>query len=367
MNKSVPMKFLTKYRVELMGLAMIWIVLYHSQINFSMITYPIGNIISKIISIGYAGADIFFLLSGLGLSFSLTKDSNIKNFYKKRFARIIPTFWLVVVMTHIKNIILGDFKFADLFFSLFGLDFVIFGNLYIWFVPAILICYLFFPVYYFLSEEYGFLKIFVFSSVFTLILSLIISNSPLQHLLIFTIRLPVFFFGAYIGRLLVNGKSINLLNNIWFSIITFLISVFFVIFISAISTDEQGWSVGLWWYPTIFMAYPLSLLLGYGISKVENNFPKLLNLIRPFGLYSLEFFTLHRFLFSIANDLPLNNLNFNYLRIPEFLFYILVTLLASAIVFKFSVTIIKKLSAIGEYLTVSSKNADNIVRRQRGE
>ena len=367
MNKSEPMKYLTKYRVELMGLAMIWIVLYHSQINFSGITYPVGKIASKIISIGYAGTDIFFLLSGLGLSFSLSKDHNIKNFYRKRFSRIIPTFWLVVLFTQIRNIILGDFKFADLFYSLSGLDFVIFGQLYIWFVPAILICYLFFPIYYLLSEKVGFLKIFIFSSALTLILSLILSNSPLQHLLIFIVRLPVFFFGAYIGRLLVDGKSSNLLNNIWLSIIVLLLSVSFVFFLSAISTDEQSWSAGLWWYPTIFMAYPLCLLLGYAISKVESKFPKLLNLIRPFGLYSLEFFTLHRFLFSFANDLPLKNLNFNYLRIPEFFFYIMITLLASVIVFRISGTIAGKLAGVYGYVTASSRNSNNVFRAHRNE
>ena len=321
---------------------MIWIVLYHSHINFSGLFHPIGKIISQIISIGYAGTDIFFLLSGLGLSFSLSKDKNISAFYKKRLLRIIPTFWFVVILTQIKNMVVGDFKLVDLFYSLLGLDFILFGNLYIWFIPAILICYLFFPLYYHLSSKYGIFIFFAIGSVSSVILSLFLSSSSLQHILIFTVRLPVFFLGAYIGQLLVSGKSNELLNSNWFSVIVLVVSVFFLFLINTIFTDKQGRAFGLWWYPTILMAYPLCLLLGQFVSKVDSKYPKALRLIRPFGYFSLEFFTFHRLLFSIADNLPFKSLSFNFLRIPEYLIYILVTLLASMIITKVWVITIYK-------------------------
>ena len=367
MTESKQMQFLTKYRVELMGLAMIWIVLYHSYINLSDITHPIGKIISKIISIGYAGTDIFFLLSGLGLSFSLSKDKNISAFYKKRLLRIIPTFWFVVILTQIKNMVMGNFQLVDLFYSLLGLDFILFGNLYIWFIPAILICYLFFPLYYRLSIKYGIFIVFVAGSVFSVILSLFLTITSFQHILIFTVRLPVFFLGAYIGQLLVSGKNNKLLNNNWFSIIVFVVSIFFLFLINTIFTDKQGRALGLWWYPTILMVYPLCTLLSFVINRLGSSYPKLLNLIRPFGIYSLEIFAIHRFLFSISDNLPLKKLSINYLRIPEFLVYIFGTLLVSAIMFRIQVMVIKNISSIQRYKTVQMENYISDSWRHPGE
>ena len=225
---------------------MIWIMLYHSQINFPVFVGPVA----LIKSIGYAGVDIFFLLSGMGLSFSLSKNENILAFFKKRLVTIVPTFWLIIIMFSIKNLIVtGDFSINSLLLSLLGLDFVLNGQSGFWFIPSIFICYLFFPIYYYASNKYGMFNIPIICSAIALIFSLLISSSSLQYLLIFTVRLPVFFFGSCIGQLLVSGKRIQFLNSVWLSLTVLLITLIVAIPVLCNTSRERLWATGLWWFP----------------------------------------------------------------------------------------------------------------------
>ncbi|WP_308859946.1 acyltransferase family protein [Lactobacillus delbrueckii] len=45
--------------------------------------------------IGSTGVDFFLFLSGMGLFYSLTKNDDICQFYKKRLVRILPAYLLV--------------------------------------------------------------------------------------------------------------------------------------------------------------------------------------------------------------------------------------------------------------------------------
>ena len=60
------LSLLSSYRGALMGVAIIWVMLYHlGDIDVS--------VISVIFGVGYGGVDIFLFLSGFGLYFSLSK------------------------------------------------------------------------------------------------------------------------------------------------------------------------------------------------------------------------------------------------------------------------------------------------------
>ena len=56
-----------RYRLQIMGFAALWLFLYHTQ--DSCLLFPrtpvIGDVESLIACNGYAGADIFFFLSGM--------------------------------------------------------------------------------------------------------------------------------------------------------------------------------------------------------------------------------------------------------------------------------------------------------------
>ena len=83
-NRIFKFSDIVSYRAELMGFAILWIFMLHS----GAIGNPIYDTIRKF---GWAGVDIFFFLSALGLCYSLNKNNNLKDFYLRRLNRIMPT------------------------------------------------------------------------------------------------------------------------------------------------------------------------------------------------------------------------------------------------------------------------------------
>ena len=63
-------------------------------------------------SVGQKGVQVFFILSGY-LSFaSLSKNPSIKDYYKKRMVRILPLYWICLVLIYIEDIILGIYSLS---------------------------------------------------------------------------------------------------------------------------------------------------------------------------------------------------------------------------------------------------------------
>ncbi len=63
---------LSKYRGAIMGFAALWIFIFHEYTVLSPVGTPLYGAAKFIKGIGFAGVDIFFFLSGYGLSFSLS-------------------------------------------------------------------------------------------------------------------------------------------------------------------------------------------------------------------------------------------------------------------------------------------------------
>ena len=320
---------LSKYRTELMGFAILWIFLFHSSIYIPEFLAPF----KFVKEIGYSGVDIFFLLSGLGLSFSISKNQSLVQFYKKRLKRIIPTFWVCLFFYALADIWLEKFHIKTFLLSFVGLDFLILGRREIWFIPSILICYFFFPAYYSLSVRYGFKRILLIFSFAAIIFSVLIPivNPSFWYLLLFTIRIPLFVFGSYIGLLLVHKNTNSVLNNLYVNGILFFLSFVALIFISQ--------NVGPVWtahtridlYAVMFMTFPLSMLVSHLLSKVELKTLFVSKILRRFGSYSLEIYLIHGIFFKLANKLPLKDFGWNLFRLPENLIYLMCSLFLSII------------------------------------
>lgn len=139
------------YRSELMGWAILWIMMLH--FTFTQIK-PLGFVAQY----GFAGVDIFMLVSGFGLYFSLNKDSNLTHFYKKRLLRIFPTYYLLGIFASIllyhDDIITYLFRYTTIGFWIGG----VYGE---WYIPSIVFLYLLAP----------FLKILYDKKLFTIIIS----------------------------------------------------------------------------------------------------------------------------------------------------------------------------------------------------
>lgn len=322
------MENISKYRTELMGLSILWIVFYHSGIFIPDFMLPL----KFFKAIGYAGVDVFFLLSGLGLTFSFSKDSSLISFYWKRLIRVIPAYWACLCLIFfIGYVARSGVDFSSLLLSLFGVDFFVFGNLTTWFIPSIFVCYVIFPGLFSLALKYGYGRILLVFSLLAIGVSLIIIGSPLQHLLILTVRLPVFALGVYIGFLLINRQE-SIVNNLYLNVFVLLLSM---IVLGGILLKIDGpvrWQYGLWWYPTIFMAFPIAMLAGkaFGLVGLENMRP--INMLRSLGVLSLEIYLIHSFIFKLAESSPVKNHDLNFFRVPEYVLYFVIAFVLAKLI-----------------------------------
>ena len=78
----------SRYRGELMGAAILFIILFH-------IPLPRSDTFFGLHRCGNIGVDMFLFLSGVGLWYSWVKNPSTSHFYKRRLLRIFPT-WLVI-------------------------------------------------------------------------------------------------------------------------------------------------------------------------------------------------------------------------------------------------------------------------------
>lgn len=151
--KVMTFESISKYRTQLMGVAMLSVFLFHSIGGDWM-----PKCIHHIASHGAIGVDIFLFLSAMGLSYSLTQNPDIVSFYKRRVWRIMPTYWFIMTGVYLFVYVLtaahimpeayyriprSIYEFVQTYTTL-GY-WIKDGLFYLWYIPAILLLYLLFP------------------------------------------------------------------------------------------------------------------------------------------------------------------------------------------------------------------------------
>ena len=105
MNRPPRIAVLDIYR----SLAILSVALFHYGIKYFEFN---PNSIHKSLNIfkhGHYGVSFFFVISGFVILMSLEKVKGIKDFYKRRFIRLFPAFWISVLLTSLSmNVFLAD-------------------------------------------------------------------------------------------------------------------------------------------------------------------------------------------------------------------------------------------------------------------
>lgn len=148
-------QFFSYKRTELMGIAIVMVLLYH--------LYSICSINSlNMFRHWYAGVDLFMALSGWGLCYSYKKHS-LPNFYLRRLFRILPLYIFQVIIANVILSTVQDGDYHDLakhvieeMLTLFNMS--IGGDFGNWYTSAILLLYLLFPILYFIVGRLRFLS-----------------------------------------------------------------------------------------------------------------------------------------------------------------------------------------------------------------
>lgn len=89
-NSEIKIKDICSYRNLWMGIAIVWVMLFHSSL---LVAYPMDFLKN----IGYGGVDIFFFASGIGCYYSFDKDKDAFGFITRRAKRILPTYFMFII------------------------------------------------------------------------------------------------------------------------------------------------------------------------------------------------------------------------------------------------------------------------------
>lgn len=262
------------------GLAIMWIVFFHSGIEIKNETLRLVK------SYGDCGVEIFFIVSGISLYFSFSKDEKLGSFYIRRFKRIIPPYLIVYTTVFFIFDIWQAHNIKQFLLDISMLDFWLHGLGRVpWFVAGIIIFYLIYPfIYKLLYKDYECKKVLL--PLVLLLILLVSFNLSIKYayLRIFFIRIPCFLLGCMLGKLVFEKKHLKCWH--FLILVTILITSYLLFY----------YKREIWWTRNLYYI-PLSIFLIFGFSlfyKLINNHFKSLGLILEFvGTISLEIYLLH--------------------------------------------------------------------------
>ena len=201
----LPLSNISRYRGELMGIAMILIILFHIPLARADAFFGLHRL-------GNVGVDMFFFLSGMGLWFAWTKRestpgvSTFANFYRRRFARIMPA-WLIMASLFYVPDFLGPRKYSPSLINLIGditinLDFWRYDELTFWYIPALMAMYVVAPFYMELIRRHPIYRwLPVLAIMWCVIVQWVLPiHQAVGHLEIFWSRVPIFLIGINVGE-----------------------------------------------------------------------------------------------------------------------------------------------------------------------
>ena len=330
---------ISKYRTHIMGVAMLWIMWFHSAFGGG------GEVLHFIHNIGFYGVDVFLLVSGLGLYFSMRKSKSIGEFYKKRAVRILPAYLIVTVCWY--AFFKTDVSFTDKLLSILGVNYFR-GNIhgrpeyFDWFLPTLFVLYLLTPLYDKLFQRATVKwKFTLLSMMISPILCIIFYHTGQQVLYGSTVRIAVFLVGYWIGWFLYEKKEES--KGSWMVHLPLLFCGIALVYYIQTYVKNPTVFWGLNCYPALLVAPALCALLGALFNLMEK-YLRIVGkiLLIPFyicGKYSLEIYLFHQrlmefcqnekgaFLVKILNDMGIVTFSKGYYLIMALLSIILAAFL----------------------------------------
>lgn len=288
------LNLLSKFRSEIMGIAILWVFIFHIYPYESNFKYDILKIISYF---GYAGVDIFLFVSGFGLYYGYSKYVTKQDFYRKRFIRIIPTYLIFILLTLVLS---NDYRIKT-FLSLFcnigwylprsGLPY------YNWYMSIIMLIYIAFPFYMKLFNRNP-LRTTIYISALALITTFLLALFGSTNTAISTTRIPIFAIGTYFGYLLKNEHSINIRSR-YIILVAGLIMILTILLIIKpwpYLSDLKSviiWDYGFYWIPFIIIIPGLLLSVVTVLDFISKRVPYFNVSFKFLGTISLEIYLIH--------------------------------------------------------------------------
>ena len=311
----MKLSYISKYRTHLMGLSMLWIMWFHSPF------YGKSEIFHFIHNIGFFGVDIFLMVSGLGLYFSMRKSKNIGEFYKKRALRILPAYLIVVFLCYYycrTDVTMGNVVLSTLGINYFRGTIYRPREYFDWFLPTLAVFYLLTPLYDKLFQKAKVKwKFTLLCMMISPLLCIILYKYNKQVLYGSTVRIAVFLLGYWIGWFLYEKKEES--KGSWMVYLALLFTGVALAYYIQTYVKNPTVFKGLNCYPALLVAPSLCALLSFLFAKYE----QLLRFIGAkfkhekqfatagkvvlfplfvFGRYSLEIYLFHQRVMEYFNS-----------------------------------------------------------------
>ena len=269
------------YKTQLMGWSIILIVLCHSS--------AIG--ISSVFFAGMIGADIFILLSGYSLGFSINRYP-VKTFYSRRMYRIYPMYLILALSTCIiihvisKPLTIYDFFSTALFLPFYGLNE---GGVFVeWYLSISVLLYLLYPVLFKLPPKH----LLIGSCLLAFSIHLLFSSDiiHINSLLACGLaRLPMFSWGIFLFK--TKGKNTSVQ---WYAL-------WIVLLVLSLCVYIYGIRIHFFWL--IDCVTPFVVILLFKVVQKYNLFAKTVYII---GRYSIEIYVANLTMVTLCNLLHSN-------------------------------------------------------------
>lgn len=323
------LSLLSKYRSALMGFAILWVISFH-------LPKPRIPLLSEFLSLGYGGVDMFLFLSGFGLYFSMSKPvRSVTSFYKQRFNRIIPEFWLFLLVTFL---VAGDFQsssFEALLWKASTVGYWVQAPYSLWYLSCIVLFYACFPLYYRLLQKYG-LKVSLWGIGLGLLLMIVYAVVMVYgyhnrnvggNLVLSVARIPIFIIGSVFGYLVKNQVPIVLTRIQKMCLALVAVASFLLLFYVSQFLQAYAWTCSLLFFPFIFIT-PVAC---FALASLLDRMPqRVVGWLAWVGSISLELYIVHEYLYEQYTRLFSDHYSF-----PFILACVLVSIPVAAVALKF--------------------------------
>lgn len=289
--KDIELANISRYRGELMGTAMLFVILFH-------VGLPREDAFFGLRRMGNIGVDIFLFLSGMGLWFSWTKQPSFRHFYLRRFLRIIPAWLLIASLYYIPDYlnleITGHRGHSTNFIDLIGditinWDFWLHDELTFWYIPAIMFLYLVSPLYMSLIIKHPIYRWLPVMMIMWCILLQYVTpiHEAVGHLEIFWSRIPIFFIGINIAAAVKRKETMDG-ASIWMIGLMFIMALAASIFLE----QEKHGQFPLFLERMLYI--PLTVTTILLLNRVFRRTPAAVNkAFKLVGALSLEAYLIH--------------------------------------------------------------------------
>lgn len=281
---DIELANISRFRGALMGIAMLIIILFHVDLARSDIFFGLRRM-------GNLGVDMFLFLSGVGLWFSWMKTPSCRHFYFRRLVRIYPAWLIIACLYYIPRLHVHDTaSLVNLVGEIgFNWNFWLHDELNFWYIPAIMMLYLFAPPYMKLIGRH---PVYRWLPVVMIMWCILVEwvtpiHHAVGHLEIFWSRVPIFFIGINMGEMVRQKRTIDG-QGIWMLIIMFVMTSVSCFFLE----QERHGQFPLFVERMLYI--PLTITFILLCNRVLRRTPRWVNASLAFvGALSLECYLIH--------------------------------------------------------------------------